>query len=307
MLNRVISSVSVATFLWALAGALQAFASDPPKGYRKLGPGVETTIAAQPNPQDTVTTHDIVEIQSAGQQLDWKPETQSASTTLQALTKDIPFRHGVWYLEFSFKPLRIINVDMPLADGHMDRRMVWYMVYRVKNLGQHLEAEAKEGKNQSLAANQPSTQPVYFHPQFVLESPQFKKAYLDRVLPLAEEAIEQRDDSHRKLLDTVQMGKQPIPLSTADDDHSVWGVATWEYVDPRIDFFNIYVQGLSNAYRFEDQQGAYKLGDPPGTGRHYYQKTLKLNFWRPGDEHEPDKEDIYFGTPGQVDHEWVFR
>ncbi len=196
---------------------------------------------------------------------------------------------------------------MPLADGKMDRRMVWYMVYRVKNLGQHLEADPAEGKNQSLAANQPTTDPIYFHPQFVLESPQFKKAYLDRVLPLADEAIQQREDPHRPLLDTVKMAEHPIPLSTAEEDHSVWGVATWEYIDPRIDFFNIYVQGLSNAYRFTDPPGAFKQGDPPGKGRQYAQKTLKLNFWRPGDEHNVEQEQIYFGTPDQVDHEWVFR
>ncbi|HEY2760648.1 MAG TPA: hypothetical protein VGI75_07890, partial [Pirellulales bacterium] len=134
-----------------------------------------------------------------------------------------------------------------------------------------------------------------------------KKAYLDRVLPLAVEAIQKREDAKRKLLDTVQMGEQPIPLSTADDDHSVWGVVTWEYIDPRIDFFNVYVKGLTNAYRFADPPGAYKLGDTPGTGRMVAQKTLKLNFWRPGDERQPEKEEIYYGIPGQVDHEWVFR
>jgi hypothetical protein len=201
----------------------------------------------------------------------------------------------------------MINVDMPLADGKMSDRLVWYMLYRVKNLGQHLEAQPEGNKNQSLAANPPTTEPIYFHPQFVLESPQFNKAYLDRVLPLAVEAIQKREDSHRTLLDTVQMGQQPIPLSTADEDQSVWGVATWEYIDPRIDFFNIYIKGLTNAYRFADPAGAYKLGDAPGAGRVFAQKTLKLNFWRPGDEHEPIKEEIYYGVPGQVDHEWVFR
>jgi hypothetical protein len=305
--GSVIALAFIAALSLVTALGPQSLASGPPKGYRKLGPGVETMIAAEPNPQDTVTTHDIVEIQSEGKQLDWKPETQSSSDTLKVLTKDIPFRRGVWYLEFTFKPLRIINVDMPLADGKMSDRLVWYMLYRVKNLGQHLEAEPEGNKNQSLAANQPTTEEIHFHPQFVLESPQFKKAYLDRVLPLAVEAIEKREDPHRKLLDTVQMGEQPIPLSTADDDHSVWGVATWEYIDPRIDFFNVYVKGLTNAYRFADPAGAYKLGDTPGTGRIFAQKTLKLNFWRPGDEHDPAKEEIYYGIPGQVDHEWVFR
>jgi len=303
--------IAAFTLVVIAAGNGKTSAADAPKGYRKLGPGVETTIPAEPNPRDTVTDHDIVEIQSAGQQLDWTPETQSSSTTLKVLTKDIPFRRGVWYLQFTFKPLRMINVDMPLADGKMDKRLIWYLVYRVTNLGQHLEAEPEGGKNQSVTANEPTTEPIYFHPQFVLEGQlnvaPFKKAYLDKVLPLAVDAIKKREDPHRTLLDTVQMGEQPIPLSTADEDHSVWGVATWEYIDPRIDFFNIYVKGLSNAYRFADPAGAYKSGDVPGTGRLYAQKTLKLNFWRPGDEHEPIKEEIYYGIPGQVDHEWVFR
>jgi hypothetical protein len=310
MLHRfvVLGPFVVATALIAIsAAALPALAADAPKGYRKLGPGVETTIAADPNAQDTVTTHDVVEIQAAGKKLDWTPETQSSSETLKVLTKDIPFRHGVWYLEFTFKPLRTINVDMPLADGKMSNRLIWYMVYRVKNLGQHLEAEPAGDKNKTLAANQPMTDDIYFRPQFVLESPQFKKAYLDRVLPLAVEAIQKREDANRKLQDTVQMGQQPIPLSTADDDHSVWGVVTWEYIDPRIDFFNIYVKGLSNAYRFADPPGAYKLGDAPGTGRMVAQKTLKLNFWRPGAEYADHEEQIRYGVPGGLDYEWVYR
>lgn len=285
--------------------AEQPSKATPPKGYRRLGPGVETTIPAKPDLEDTVTRHDMVEIQSSGGTLDWKPETQSESQTLRVLTKDIPFRRDVWYLEFSFKPLRMIDVDMPRADGRMDRRQIWYLVYRVKNLGQHLDVDP--GKADAVAATAPSTKEVFFHPQFVLESLQYKKAYLDRVLPLAVEAIEKRDDSNRKLLDSVEMSQHPIPLSTAEDDRSVWGVATWEYVDPKMDFFSIYVKGLSNAYRFSDPDGAYKAGNPPATGRVFAQKTLKLNFWRPGDEYDPHESEIYYGVPGAVDHQWIFR
>ena len=84
-------------------------------------------------------------------------------------------------------------------------------------------------------------------------------------------------------------------------------MATWTDIDPRIDYFQIYVAGLSNAYRFADPPGAYHAGDPPGSGRRYAQKTLKLNFWRPGDEHEINEGEVYYGIPGQVDYEWVFR
>jgi hypothetical protein len=82
---------------------------------------------------------------------------------------------------------------------------------------------------------------------------------------------------------------------------------------------------LTNAYRFEDPSGAYKPGDPPGTGRRLLKKTLQLNFWRPGDTVDPHEEEIQFGCrldpdPAEqqkilaqygidkpVDHTWVYR
>jgi hypothetical protein len=307
MLNRIILIVLVAIAMGVASAGADQPRQAAPKGYRKLGPGVETTIPAKPETDDTVTRHDMVEIQSAGKKLDWTPETQSAGQTLKVLTKDIPFRRGVWYLEFTFKPLRMIDVDMPTDNGRMDRRQIWYMVYRVKNLGQHLSPDSDGGQNQSLAANPPTNEEIYFHPQFVLEGEKYKKAYLDRLLPLAVDAIEKREDPKRRLLNSAQMSEQPIPLSTAEDDNSVWGVATWEYVDPKMDYFSIYVKGLTNAYRIADPPGAYDPKKEPGNGRIIAQKTLKLNFWRPGDQYDPNEDEIYYGVPGQVDHEWVFR
>jgi hypothetical protein len=245
-----------------------------------------------------------VEIQSTGKELDWKPTTQSTSRTLKELTKDIPFRRDAWYLEFTFKPLRMMYVDLPQPSGNMERKLVWYMVYRVKNLGGHFQP--KEAADKAYE-HQLVDYAVHFFPQFVLETEKYNKAYLDRVLPLADEAIQKREDPNRKLLNSVQMASHPIPVSPTGEDESVWGVATWTDIDPRIDFFSIYVGGLTNAYRFEDPPGAYKKGDAPGTGRKYAHKTLKLNFWRPGDENDINETELYSGIPGQVDHEWVFR
>src|SRR5258705_2456689 len=95
------SALAVCAILFAIAGAhgQQPSKGLPPKGFRKLGPGVETTIPAKLDVEDTVSRHDMVEIQSAGRELDWKPETQSESQTLRVLTKTIPFRRDLWYLE----------------------------------------------------------------------------------------------------------------------------------------------------------------------------------------------------------------
>ncbi len=37
------------------------------------------------------------------------------------------------------------------------------------------------------------------------------------------------------------------------------------------------------------------------------EKTLVLNFWRPGDEFVEDQRVIRYGIPGQVDYSWVYR
>ena len=83
----------------------------------------------------------------------------------------------------------------------------------------------------------------------------------------------------------------------------MWGVATWTDVDPRIDFFSVYVGGLTNAYRWERHARApIKPGDPPGKGRQFARKMLQLNFWRPGDELQPIERELRYGVPlGKAD------
>ena len=38
---------------------------------------------------------------------------------------------------------------------------------------------------------------------------------------------------------------------------TVWGVATWQDVDPNNVWFSVYVEGLTNAYRFSDDPAKY--------------------------------------------------
>ena len=99
----------------------------------------------------------------------------------------------------------------------------------------------------------------------------------------------------QQLYNSLTISEVPIAISDDKNDNSVWGVVTWTEIDPRIDYFVVYVQGLTNAYRFEDPAGAYKKGDAPGTGRKLLKKTLQLNFWRPGDTVDPNEEEIRFG------------
>jgi hypothetical protein len=186
----------------------------------------------------------------------------------------------------------------------MQRKLIWYMLYHVTNRGQHLEPTKKKDGTYDLKK---VDYQVKFIPTFALESKEFGKAYLDRLIPTAVEAIRRKEDPARRLLNSVEISEQPIPVTTEAVDNSVWGVATWEDVDSRIDYFTVSIQGLTNAYRWTDRPAEFKPGDPPGKGRELTAKTLVLNFWRPGDEYVEDKRIIRYGLPGHVDYFWEYR
>ena len=140
--------------------------------------------------------------------------------------------------------------------------------------------------------------PVRFTPEFLLEAhvrrPDesiLNKVYPDRVIPVAMGPIRLREDPNRHFLTSVEMCRE-IKVGETQ-----WGIATWEDIDPRTFRFSVYVIGLTNAYRWTDQEGGYKKGDPIGKGRKLHRKTLKLNFWRPGDQYYEHEEEIRYGVP----------
>lgn len=272
--------------------------------YRTPVPGVEITIAPDRQEEETFSTHDIVEILAGVPNLNWQPKLSSETGTLGAMATHTVFRREIWCLEITFKPVRMIWVDVPQSSGRMQRKLVWYLLYHVRNTGQHLRPTPDADGTYKMAT---ADREVRFIPQFVLEAHEYKKAYLDRLLPVAVAAIQQREDPNRRLLNSVEIANKPIPVSTDLVDKSVWGVATWEDVDPRTDFFSVFVQGLTNAYRWVDPPGAFKPGDAPTSGRQLLQKTLQINFWRPGDEYVEDQRIIRYGIPGKVDYSWVYR
>jgi hypothetical protein len=288
---------------------------------RPFAPGVVTTIPPDFNPAETVLTHDLVEIR-ANPDAPWQPELLTNSRTLYGISENVKFRRDVWCLEFSFKPLRMIYVDVPQPNGKMERKLIWYLVYAVRNTGGTLTpTEAADGTFSALPGQ---GGPLRFIPSLVLEAQdrdasggRLYKAYLDRVIPAAYAAIRDREARNRTLLNSAQMAEEIIAVSAGSADGRLWGVATWEDVDPRIDFFSVYVGGLTNAYRWIDPPGEYQPGDPPGTGRRFVRKMLQLNFWRPGDEHYQDESEVRYGVPlGKselydvapgVAYRWVYR
>jgi len=261
-----------------------AAAADEHGPFRKLAPGVLRSINADVQLEETFEWHDAVELLADDPDL--------------SFAKNTPFRRDIWHLDFQCKPLRTIYVDVPQAGGRMERKQVRYLVYCVTNNGKALHPVAAENGTFKIES---ADLPVRFIPKFTLECPEYHEVYPDRVIPVAVDAIRQREDPNRQFFNSVEMCRE-IPVGK-----TVWGVATWEDVDPRIVRFSIYVQGLTNAYRWEDEPGVYKKGSPLGTGRRLLRKTLKLNYWRPGEEPLLQETEIPLGLPGEPDYEWVWR
>lgn len=267
---------------WAIAaaGLLSPAAAQEPadnaaasnaQGFRAIAPGVIHTIYPDNDPEETVSRHDIVEL------LNVNPKFGERDGVSPNLASNVRYTHNVWGLEFRFKPVRLIEVNVPNPDGHLERKLIWYLVYNVKNT---------------------SGEPVTFVPRMYLRSHDSKVRQWvpDTLNPLAVKAINQREDPNRKMYDSVTISEQPIPPAEEGADNEVWGIATFEGVDPESDEFSIYIQGLTNAYKMEIDDGKRK----------YRRKTLKINFWRPGDEFFPDEREIRYGVPGKVDYEWVY-
>jgi hypothetical protein len=289
-------------------------------GAYDFAPGVLTTIAPDVDREDAIAVHDIVELR-ANPQLAWTPSSTTKSRTLYEMANDAVFVNDVWCLEFTFKPMRMIAVDVPLPNGRLQRKLIWYMVYRVRNTGAGITGQVQPDGTY-LTADKP-TDAVRFLPELTLVShdrsagERVRKAYLDRIVPSALPAIKQRELPEGELLHSAELPERELPVEAGRAQRGVWGVAMWEDVDPRIDFFSIDVRGLSNAYQWTDPEGAYKQGDPLGRGRRFTWKTLQLNFWRPGDELDQNEREIRFGpapersflydVPEGVAYRWLYR
>lgn len=329
-MNRKLCSLLWARIIGLLLGALATAhaplsfggesASNPALAVprvRQLAPGVMTTIDTAQHRQlsETVARHDIIELLAVDPNFDW--------------AKDVPFQHDIWCLEFKFKPVRMIRVDIPQPSGQMRQKLIWYMVYCVTNPGKVMHP-VQDAELPYPTSDQPKLyqvklvdEPVRFVPNFLLEGYRSAKegegpvlAYRDRVIPLAVAAIQQREAPPQRLLNTAEIC-QEIPVGK-----SLWGVATWDGVtpeaaiDPWIDRFAIYVKGLTNAYRWTDDPAVYQQSGQLGAGRRLVQKTLKINFWRPGDEYYEHEGEIRYGAPDhyvapaapeRVFYEWVYR
>jgi hypothetical protein len=296
----------------------------PKLAPRKLVEGVMTVVPPDPNAQDTALGPYDLDLVAKHPELAWtapdfpenKPFYASPSETLLSMSREVTFRHDVWGLEFSFKPARLIEVDVPMASGKMQKKVVWYLLYKVRYTGEDLSPQVDEGSEIPASPNKVRFKSVRFLPRFSIVSKE-RNLNLDAdILPSAVKAIADRERVGKPIYDHIEIGKMDIEPSSIDADNSLWGVATWTNVDPRLDFFAIDVRGLTNAYRIRSDAAGKKSFD---------RKTLRIYFWRPGDAIDESKDRILLGLPAlenktrqeyylqqfnlkeRLDYQWIYR
>ena len=145
--------------------------------FRKLAPNAMRTVDPERQLDEGYDRHDVTEILSADPTYAERAWARGNSQG-KSPARDTVFRHDVWSLEFSFKPVRFVRIDEPMPDGRMQNKLVWYLVYSVKNT---------------------SDKPVTFVPYFVLVGNDTHKVYPSRVIPLATPLIRKREDPNRPL------------------------------------------------------------------------------------------------------------
>jgi hypothetical protein len=200
---------------------------------------------------------------------------QVLTPKLSLIEQQVP---GMWIMEeFTFIPPRMITVDVP-GKG---KKLFWYMVYRVKNKGDS---------------------PRLFVPKFLMVDDK-GNAFLDRVNPKVQRAIQSREDPLQPLENSVSVVGMIKPSVEEGVDETINAVAVWEDVNPRLNSFDILIEGLSNGFKeLKDPQTNESVIDPATNKPKAQRKTLVLKFARPGDEFNQNEREIrYLGS------EWIYQ
>ncbi len=124
-----VSSVFPVLFFGAISCGIAA-AQSP-----NLGPGVLTTVQPDIQYDETYTREAATDLLKNEPALD---ETLAGNVLFdrKQWADDIRFSRDIWCLEFQYKPIRTIKVDVPTKNG-IESKLVLYMVYAVTNTGKN--------------------------------------------------------------------------------------------------------------------------------------------------------------------------
>lgn len=283
--------------------------SNSAEAQRSFAPGVTKLIKPEINGRDV---HSLpMSLPGVSQDyIDGARQTQwhfiDDTQTLLGQTRSVVFHRDVWQHEIMFLGLRQLNVTARNLDGQLRDRNIWYLVYRVRNVGASISHEAVEDQKFGHTDYEPRTDAetldnVVMNDRFFgtfqlsgwVQDPETgiysEETYSDRVSPTLTQIIQTEEDPDRPLFDKVKIAQMALERVPADtDEGGVWGVAVWYNVDPLLDFVSVKINGLTNAYRIEIN---------PDKSIGFKNKTLQLNYWRPGDGIDQADDPIVHGIP----------
>jgi len=195
----------------------------------------------------------------------------------------------IWVMELVLRPLRLVRVDLPNPRNNVvNDRLVWYICYRAINRPIVVKASLLE---LSPTDAELARKTQVFVPEFTLVTDDTapKISYIDRVMPAAQPAINDRErGTYLNSIEVVGPVPPVVPYDTLGADE-IQGVAMWRGIDPAADRLTLYMTGFSNGYVVKKA--------PDGTDM-VWRKTLIQKFWRPGDEIDQDEREIkFFGDP----------
>lgn len=298
---RLLARAAAAAFVILCGSNLDLSAQEDPSKIKSLAPGVLKVIPTVLDPRDSYSIPVELPGLTANQyKLNYGPQ----KSTLYQLGQNTIFFRNVWQNEFAFTGLRQAKVLMRYPDGTEKNKTIWYMVYRIRDVGKSLSYEEVKDQFQhsnfelrkDSAVSDRSLAAQEFRPHFSLEGwirpsedEEYQKVvYGDINSGTLADYLQSIEDPNLKLHTKDEISKVNIPLAQSENDSGVWGVAIWENVDPRVDYVSVYVSGLTNAYRINL--------DKDGNASFEY-KTLQLNFWRAGDSFEEIKDQVEYGIP----------
>ncbi|MDB4757162.1 hypothetical protein OAG56_07275, partial [Mariniblastus sp.] len=112
--------------------------AQPIQAQRKLGEGVLKVIPPQILPDETRSY--LPKIKGFSPE-NYAPLTSTKTSTVASQSTNITLRRQIGCLEFAFTSLQVKEIEVPQPTGKMQRKTVWYLPYRVRNLGQHYQPQ----------------------------------------------------------------------------------------------------------------------------------------------------------------------
>lgn len=156
----------------------------------------------------------------------------------------------LWMFEVQTKPLRMQRMKFKdPKTGQQVHEWIWYLVYRVINR----ELDRKVDNSNTLPANDEDERPqLWFVPRITLVTDDNgeQKMYPDKSLPEVQKQLSVREGL--TLRNSIEMSGSPPKLTPKDGgtENAAYGVAIWRGIDPRTDYFSIYMNGFSNSYKY---------------------------------------------------------